>query len=166
MRKHYSAQFKAEAVLELLREKKALAEVAAERQVHPSMLIRWRRLLVSGLPQVFAHEGAAGRARSEYQKKIHELYAEIGRLTTDLEWLNKKAFVLSLPPTTPPDVQTAVRLIARLGGFLGRASDGDPGVKVLWRGFRRLADIVEDWRVFRPGGWSDHLLPAHHHLHT
>jgi len=45
-------------------------------------------------------------------------------------------------------------MIARLGGFLGRAwaSDGEPGVKVLWRGFRRLADITEDWRLFRPGG--------------
>ena len=56
------------------------------------------------------------------------------------------------PPAKPPDVQTAVRMIARLGGFLGRKSDGEPGVKVLWRGFRRLADIVADWLVFRPGG--------------
>jgi putative transposase len=90
MRKQYSAQFKAEAVLELLREEKSIAEVAAEREVHPSMLIRWRRLLLDDLPQVFAREDAAGRQRSEYEKKIHELYAEIGRLTTELEWLGKK----------------------------------------------------------------------------
>lgn len=90
MRKQYSAQFKAEAVLELLREEKSIAEVAAERQVHPSMLIRWRRALMDGLPQVFAREEAAGRQRMEYEKKIHELYAEIGRLTTELEWLEKK----------------------------------------------------------------------------
>ncbi len=48
-------------------------------------------------------------------------------------------------PANPPDVRTAVRWIARLGGFLGRKSDGEPGVKVLWRGFRRLTDIAEDW---------------------
>ena len=89
MRKQYTAQFKAEAVLELLREERSLAEVAAERQVHPSMLLRWRRLLLDDLPQVFAREDAAGRQRSEYEKKIHELYAEIGRLTTEIEWLGK-----------------------------------------------------------------------------
>ncbi len=30
----------------------------------------------------------------------------------------------------------AVRWIARLGGFLGRRRDGEPGVQVLWRGFQ------------------------------
>ncbi len=52
-------------------------------------------------------------------------------------------------PADPPDVRTAVRWIAKLGGFLGRKSDGEPGVKVLWRGFRRLTDIAEDWLLFR-----------------
>jgi hypothetical protein len=59
---------------------------------------------------------------------------------------------VSFPPATPPDVRTAVRMIAQLGGFLGRKGDGEPGVKVLWRGFRRLADIVADWKLFRPSG--------------
>jgi len=29
-----------------------------------------------------------------------------------------------------------------LGGFLGRRRDGEPGIKTLWRGWRRLADIA------------------------
>jgi transposase-like protein len=90
MRKRYSAQFKAEAVLELLKEEKSLAQVAAERGVHPSMLIRWRQVLIRDLPQLFEREEVAGRQRNAYEKKIHELYAEIGRLTTELEWLGKK----------------------------------------------------------------------------
>jgi Transposase Tn5 dimerisation domain len=43
-----------------------------------------------------------------------------------------------------------VRWIGELGGFLGRKSDGEPGVKVLWRGFIRLQDIVDTWRIFNP----------------
>jgi hypothetical protein len=39
-------------------------------------------------------------------------------------------------------VGEAVRVIARLGGFLGRKGDGAPGAKVLWRGLRRLHDQV------------------------
>jgi hypothetical protein len=45
-------------------------------------------------------------------------------------------------PETPPPMAEAVRLVARLGGFLARRHDGDPGVKTLWRGWRRLEDIM------------------------
>ena len=31
---------------------------------------------------------------------------------------------------------------ARLGGFLGRKSDGDPGWQTLWRGWQRLQDLT------------------------
>ena len=54
-----------------------------------------------------------------------------------------------VPPPTPPDLRTAVRWIARLGGFLGRRRDGDPGVKVLWRGFRDLQRISEMWEILQ-----------------
>jgi hypothetical protein len=36
----------------------------------------------------------------------------------------------------------AVRAIARLGGFLARHSDGEPGVKTVWRGLHRLATMT------------------------
>ena len=42
------------------------------------------------------------------------------------------------PPDQPPTLHEAVRLIAKLGGFLGRKHDGEPGVKVLWRGLQKL----------------------------
>lgn len=45
----------------------------------------------------------------------------------------------------PPTLRQAVRWIAQLGGFLGRRGDGEPGVKVIWRGLRRLDDIVATW---------------------
>jgi transposase-like protein/transposase Tn5 family protein len=39
-------------------------------------------------------------------------------------------------------VKDFVRGVARLGGFLGRKHDGDPGVKTLWRGYQRLQDLL------------------------
>jgi hypothetical protein len=50
-------------------------------------------------------------------------------------------------PKTPPTLQQAVRWIAQLGGFLGRRHDGQPGVKVLWRGLSRLQDIARSWQL-------------------
>jgi hypothetical protein len=52
-------------------------------------------------------------------------------------------------PASPPSLKTAVRQIARLGGFLARKGDGEPGVKTLWRGLRRFEDIFTGWKLSR-----------------
>ncbi|MGD9497279.1 MAG: IS4 family transposase [Armatimonadota bacterium] len=45
-------------------------------------------------------------------------------------------------PAEPPSLHETARWLAQLGGFMGRKGDGEPGVKVLWRGLTRLQDIV------------------------
>lgn len=64
-------------------------------------------------------------------------------LFTDEEW--KGAYILAKKPVpkTPPTIREVIRRIAMLGGFLGRKSDGEPGVKTLWLGFQRIRDFVE-----------------------
>jgi hypothetical protein len=52
------------------------------------------------------------------------------------------------PPPRPPSLRQAVRWIAQLGGFLGRASDGEPGPVVLWRGLQQLRAITAAWIRF------------------
>lgn len=51
---------------------------------------------------------------------------------------------------TCPTLAEATRWIAQLGGFTGRNSDGQPGVKTLWRGWQRLNDLVAMWQLFHP----------------
>jgi IS4 transposase len=53
------------------------------------------------------------------------------------------------PPRQPPTLGQAVLWIAQLGGFLARRHDGVPGVKIIWRGLSRLADLVKMWRLLR-----------------
>jgi hypothetical protein len=43
-----------------------------------------------------------------------------------------------------------VRWIAQLGGFLARSHDGEPGVKTIWQGLRRLHDIAQTWLLLSP----------------
>lgn len=45
-------------------------------------------------------------------------------------------------PDEPPSLHQAVRWTAKLGGYLDRNTDPEPGVKVLWRGLTRLQDIA------------------------
>lgn len=59
------------------------------------------------------------------------------------EW--KAVYLVTLkqrPPSQPPPLQEALVMIARLGGFLARKGDGDPGPKALWIGLQRTRDFV------------------------
>ena len=53
------------------------------------------------------------------------------------------------PPKKPPNVREAVRMVAKLGGFLGRKGDGEPGVKTIWQGLAVLASIVSMYAAMR-----------------
>lgn len=59
-----------------------------------------------------------------------------------------------VPPATAPPLRQAIRWIARLGGFLGRTGDGEPGTKTLWQGFQELIPMTEMYRIMKP-----HLNP-------
>lgn len=50
-------------------------------------------------------------------------------------------------PATPPTLAEATRLVARLGGHLGRTGDGPPGPQSLWRGWRVLDLLVQGTRL-------------------
>ncbi len=92
MRKHYSDTFKAEVALELLKEEKSVAQIASERQVHPNQLYEWKTTALKGLCRSFSSEHKAETAlKASYEKTLDELYAEIGRLTTQVNWLKKKS---------------------------------------------------------------------------
>lgn len=71
---------------------------------------------------------------------------------SDAEWQALYAFThrTTRLPTVPPTLRQAILWIAQLGGFLARKGDGNPGVKVLWRGWTRLQDIVQTWAIAHP----------------
>ncbi|MCW7073919.1 MAG: IS4 family transposase [Methanophagales archaeon] len=50
-------------------------------------------------------------------------------------------------PTKPPRIGDVIIWIAKLGGYLARKSDGPPGSITLWRGWKRLADLIEGWKL-------------------
>ncbi|RJG11337.1 IS4 family transposase [Massilia cavernae] len=54
-------------------------------------------------------------------------------------------------PTAPPTLNEIVRLVAQVGGFLGRKSDGEPGVKTIWRGLDQVMTAAETLRALREG---------------
>jgi len=66
-------------------------------------------------------------------------------IVSELEW--KILFAKMNPkhalPKQLPTVKEIANWIAKLGGFLGRKCDKEPGVIYIWRGLNKLADILE-----------------------
>jgi putative transposase len=90
MRKTYSGEFKVKAVLEVFREEKTLSQIASDMEVHPNQLGKWKKAAIAGLAEILED----GRRKDEKEvealkNQIQELYAEIGELTTKLNWLKK-----------------------------------------------------------------------------
>ncbi len=68
------------------------------------------------------------------------------------EWKALTSFILRRPIVdgTPPTAREYVRMVASLGGFLGRKCDGEPGTKSIWLGQQRLDDIKLAYLFFVP----------------
>jgi putative transposase len=92
MRKNYSPQFKSKVVQEILREEKSINQLASEYEVHVTQLRQWKRKVLEGLPDLFRADQDKNEDLRKLETEQERLYAEIGRLTTQLNWLKKKGF--------------------------------------------------------------------------
>ena len=89
MRKRHSPEFKARAVLETLKEERPINQIASDLEVHPNMLSAWKSSAVHGLATLFERENRAQADKDAHDKQREELYAQIGKLTTQVAWLKK-----------------------------------------------------------------------------
>jgi hypothetical protein len=78
-------------------------------------------------------------------RKTPDLSCESAFQTYEWHALYAYTHKTNVLPPEPPSLHESLLWIAKLGGFLARASDGEPGVKTIWRGLRRLDDIASTW---------------------
>lgn|SRR5215210_4152592 len=92
MKKRFTSGFKAQVARDLLREDKTMSQIATEHGVAATQLSQWKARAVKGLPSLFEDEHTEIEGmRADYERRIEDLYSEIGRLTTKLTWLQKKS---------------------------------------------------------------------------
>jgi len=91
MNKSYTPAFKSRLVQELLKETKTIAQLAAEHGIHPNLLGTWRATALQSLPSLFERRDSLEAVQTAHEQHVQELYAQIGRLTTQVAWLRKKS---------------------------------------------------------------------------
>ena len=91
-RRHFTPEEKAKIVIEVLREEKTLNEIAAEYEIHPNLLSRWKTEFISNAGRVFSKEtDEVEKVKQAYEKEKDELLKQIGQLSYEVNWLKKKS---------------------------------------------------------------------------
>ena len=88
-RKSHTPALKARVALAAVRGDKTVSELASLHGVHPTLIHTWKKQLVEGAEELF--QSGAKTSSVEHEALEAQLYEQIGRLKTELDWLKKKA---------------------------------------------------------------------------
>jgi transposase len=89
-RRKFTSEFKKKVVLEALKERSTIQEIAAKYEVHPQQITDWKKQFVNNSDAAFERRGSAEGAVTGQEKLIEQLYAQIGQLKVENDFLKKK----------------------------------------------------------------------------
>jgi transposase len=92
--KKYTSQKKAAIVLAVLKGEK-INEVASYHQIDPKLIGKWKRVVETGLADMFSDK--RHKENQTRERLLEELYKTIGQREVEINWLKKK-LNLELPP--------------------------------------------------------------------
>jgi len=87
VKRTFNGAFKTKVVLEALKEKKTIAEIAREHGLNPNVIGIWEKQFMDQLPNLF--DGTTPVVQDEKEKA--NLEKKIGQLTMEIDWLKKKS---------------------------------------------------------------------------
>lgn len=91
-RRNFKPEEKSKIVIEVLKEEKTLTEIAAEYEVHPNQLSRWKAEFIQNAARAFSKEtDEVEKVKQSYEKEKDELLKQIGQLSYEISWLKKKS---------------------------------------------------------------------------
>lgn len=84
-RRKFTSKFKTKVVLEALKERISLAELAQKYELQPTQISTWKREFLEGAENVF--ESGKADKRSESDKEKAQLLQTIGQLKVEVDFL-------------------------------------------------------------------------------
>lgn len=92
-RKTYSGEWKAKIALEAIKGQSTINEISSDYKVHPSQIMKWKKQALEQMPEIFSDKREK-KVQSDEELKS-KLYEQIGKLQVELDWVKKKAGLIS-----------------------------------------------------------------------
>lgn len=93
-RRKFSAAFKAKVALEAIKNQKTLAELSHQFEVNPVTISKWKSEFLENMALVFGNDESSAK---EDSPALEKLYAQIGQLKVEVDFLKKSARKLGIP---------------------------------------------------------------------
>ena len=92
-RRNFSAEFKTNLVLQLLKGEKELNVLAVENDIQPNLLRNWKKEFLTNASLAFDNkrEDNLREKLAEERKEKAEYAKKVGQLTMQVDWLKKKS---------------------------------------------------------------------------
>lgn len=90
-KKQYTAAEKTKVALEAIKGELTIAQISSKYGVHPTQICNWRKQALESMQQWFISKNIKSEADTEHSELVDKLYKQIGKLSTECEWLKKKS---------------------------------------------------------------------------
>ena len=91
--KQYTAEFKTQVALEAIKGDKTIAQLASEYEISNKNIQNWKKEVLENAEMIFKRSKSERTHKAELQEKdklIDNLYKEVGDLTVQVKWAQKK----------------------------------------------------------------------------
>ena len=88
-RRKFSADFKAKVVIEVLKERNTIEEIAKKYELHPNQISLWKASFLKNASAAFGSDKPDESVKVKEQE-MDKLYEQIGRQKIEIDWLKKK----------------------------------------------------------------------------
>jgi len=91
-KKQYSAAEKTKIALEAIKGELTIAQISSKYGVHATQISKWKQQAVEAMQAGFSNRHSTSSTPSDEQSDlVDKLYRQIGKLSTECEWLKKKS---------------------------------------------------------------------------
>lgn len=87
-RRNFSAEFKTKVVIEALKERDTIEDLARKYELHPNQISTWKKEFLAKASSVFS--AVNEEVKQDQEAEMSKLFEQIGRQKIEIEWMKKK----------------------------------------------------------------------------